>query len=429
MPSNAPAPHIDPPVIQAVHNLRGYLQGHPDAHTTKVALDGIVHRLIGDILASWKAGTSDLTFAVAHLEEVAALVPDNPDPLIELSKLCVDHGDHQAALRHADAGLELNPDSPELLMNQGLALLAAGQNDAAIGSFKHYLELDPDNPWAYNNLGDAYRTIGLYDQAENYLKLAIHKDHRFGPAHYNLAMLYMDQADWPRCLHAARTAVRFEPNNPNVHLALADAYMGLEEPQSALNHAVIATLLDRRFVEAYETLASAYLALDMYELSVAAARETLKLKPDSWRALGTIGRCRAEQGDHAEGIRYLLEALQQDPDVDGPYTLSWELGWTYYQTGEYDLALEYIDRAIQVKEFPDLGLSFARGLILLAQGKVQEAEEVYDRTLARARALDDFGAIRDALREANDFISAKGLQLDPDSRLFKLLHGAPRKPA
>ena len=111
-PTSASLPYVDPPVARAIADLRGHLDKHPDAHVTAVALTGIIHRLIDDILASWKAGTSDLTFAVSRLEEVAALVPDRIEPLIELSKICVDHGDHQAALRHADAGLALNLTPP-----------------------------------------------------------------------------------------------------------------------------------------------------------------------------------------------------------------------------------------------------------------------------------------------------------------------------
>jgi len=424
-----PTRHVDPPVAKAVGELRAYLKEHPQARTARLALDGILEHLIQDIVASDNSGAGDAQLTIQLLEELAALFPDNPVPLLRLSKVCIDRRDHEAGLRYADAGLALDPDYPDLLMNQALCLQEAGEHEAAIQGFKRYLELNPDNPWAYNNIGDAFRTIGLYDQAENYLKLAIQKDHRFGPAYYNLAMLYMDQQDWPRCLHYARTAAKHDPFSREVQLALADAYMGLKEPQSALQHAVVATLVDKGFVEAYETLSSAYMALGMYELSVAAAREALKLNPDSWRALGYIGECRSKQGDYADAIHFLLEALQRNPDEDGRYSLCWEVGWTYLQNGEYAPALEYTDRAIRMKEFADLALSFNKGLILLAQGNLQEAEAVYDRAFARARALDNYGAIQEAVREANDFISQRGLQLDRGSRLFKLLQGTPKRPA
>jgi tetratricopeptide (TPR) repeat protein len=130
-----------------------------------------------------------------------------------------------------------------------------------------------------------------------------------------------------------------------------------------------------------------------------------------------------------DAVHFLLEALQRNPDEDGQYTLCWEVGWTYLQNGAYAPALEYTDRAIHMKEFADLELSFNEGMILLAQGNLQEAEAVYDRAFARARALDNYGAIQEAVREANDFISQRGLQLDRGSRLFKLLQGTPKRPA
>jgi len=255
--------------------------------------------------------------------------------------------------------------------------------------------------------------------------LLIQNDHRFGPAYYNLTMLYMDQQDWPGCVHYAKIAERLDPFNKEVQLALGDGYVGLGKPELALQHLVTATLIDRSFVEAYETMAAAYVSLSMYELGIAAAHEALKLKPDSWMASANIGYCYAKQGRYADAIHAERTASRHNPDKEGMYKLYWDLGWNLLQMDEYAQALECTEQAIRMKEYPDLALTFNKGLILLALGDARGADAVYDQAVKRAKALDNYQAIADAVREAENFIARKGIHVDKASTLFKLLEGSP----
>lgn len=419
---------IDPPLTNTIGELREYARRHPEARAVRAALDGILEGLVEKILAGGVL-EPEHELTVALLEELATLFPDSPTPLLHLSKIFIDRSRYEAALKYAEAGLAANPGHADLAFNRALSLQEMGKPDAAIEAFKRYLELNPDNPWAYNNIGDAYRHLKLYDQAENYLKLAIERDRRFIPAYYNLAMLYMDQQDWERCAYYAQIAERVDPLNKEVQLALGDAFMGLREHQSALQHLVNATLIDRDFVEAYETMSSAYVELGMFDLSIAAAQEALKLKPDSWMALANTGYSYAKQGRFAEAVKYQQEALQLDSDDEGKYKLCWDLGWNCLQIDQYSEALEYTEKAMRAREFPDIALPLNKGLALLMQGKSREANAVFDEVIKRAAIPENYRALLQAIRDIKDYISKKGVQVEKGSTLFKLLEGQLEPPS
>jgi tetratricopeptide (TPR) repeat protein len=243
----------DASIDKVVQELSLYAKSHPEDLAIRSALDGILDRLV-DAAFGLRDVEGDSALSIHLLEELAALFPKSSAPFVSLSKICIDRGEHEAALKYAEAGLLVAPDHPGLVFNKALSLLETGSLESGISLFKRYVQLDPSYPWAYNNIGTAYRQLGRYDLAETFLKLAIEHDKSFVPAYFNLAMLYMDLEDWTRCVEFALIAERDGPADRDVQLALGDAYMGLGKPDQALKHLVTATLIDRGFVEAYETL-------------------------------------------------------------------------------------------------------------------------------------------------------------------------------
>jgi len=413
---------FDSGVVKLIEELRAYAHEHPAATSATLALEGILDRLIDQALRSGTAADGDLP-AISSLEQLATIFPDSPKPWLYLSKLSVDRGDHQRGLQCAESGLQVEPSHPGLTFNRALCLLHMDNSQAAIDEFRRYIELEPGNPWAYNNIGDAYRRMKVYDLAENYLQLAIEHDRKFAPAHRNLALLYLDQRAWRQCIYHAQAAARLGPFDNELHLTLGDAHMGLGDPRNALSHLIWATLVDKGFVEAYETMSAAYADLRMFELSRAAAREALRLNPQSWMAQANIGYSYSKEGLFNEAVEPLLEALERGPDEEGEYKILWQLGWAYLWLGENGKALEYTELAVQRKEYPDLILLFNRGLVLAAQGNWETSDHAYAAAETRARAMDKPSVILEAIADAKELISKKGLKVKSGSRLAWLLEG------
>jgi tetratricopeptide (TPR) repeat protein len=411
----------DASLDSVVQELSLYATSHPEDLAIRSALDSILDQLV-DAAFELEDVAGDAALPIRLLEELATLFPTSPSPFVNLSKLCIDRDEPEAAIRYAEAGLVVAPDHTGLIFNKALSLLQIGKLKSGISFFKRYVQLNPDNPWAYNNIGDAYRELGHYHLAETFLKKAIEHDQSFIPAHFNLAMLYMDQEDWTHCVEYALIAERKGPADRDVQLALGDAYMGLGQPDLALKHLVTATLIDRGFVEAYETMSAAYTALSMYELSIAAANEALKLNPRSSMALTNIVRAHLKQGRFQDTLDPELQALEFSLDDEERSNLYWTLGWDYFLADQYTQALEYTEKAIQVGEDPDVALDFNKALILLAQGKANEANAACNQAIVRASVLGKNKDTLAAAKEAEDFIAKRGIAVEPGSAFFKLLN-------
>jgi Tfp pilus assembly protein PilF len=77
-----------------------------------------------------------------------------------------------------------------------------------------------------------------------------------------------------------------------------------------------------------------------------AMRKVISLDPKHSNALNYLGYTYADLGKNLdEAERLILEALKHKPN-DGYITDS--LGWVYYKKGEYEKALEYLQKAIGI---------------------------------------------------------------------------------
>jgi tetratricopeptide (TPR) repeat protein len=413
---------LDPALIRLVDQLQERVRTRPQERWARMALDGILDQLIQDALASATAADEGQS-AIERLEELAMLFPESPTPLLHLSKVCLDQLDYEAAQEYAETGLEVEPLHYGLNFNLALTLLETGNYEPAIAGFKHCLELKPNEPWSHTNIGDAYRLRKRYQQAEKHLQKALELDDHFAPAYFNLALLHMDQEDWAGCVHYGLKALRYDPGNKRHHLVVGEAYLSLKEDEVGLQHLVAATLIDRDYVPAYEAMSAAYVNLAMYELSIAAAIEALKRDPTSWRALANIAFSHKEQGQFDEAIRIYEDALGGVSDPDDRYRLYWELGWDCFLAEQYERALEYTDKAIEMLEHPDLILFFNKGLIFLAQGRMAEADAVYNQAIGQAELAKDKKVIGEARHDLEELLSRKDMQLDEASVAHSLLKG------
>ena len=86
-----------------------------------------------------------------------------------------------------------------------------------------------------------------------------------------------------------------------------------------------------------------YYLQDQIPQSIEAMRQLIQIDPNNADALNFVGYTYAERGenlDEAEAL--IIKALEITPNKG--YILD-SLGWVYYQKGQYDKALEYLNRA------------------------------------------------------------------------------------
>jgi tetratricopeptide (TPR) repeat protein len=84
--------------------------------------------------------------ALAQLQQWAARQPTNPNPRIELARLCQEHGDLREAENHLIDSLAIDPNNARSLVALGQLREAAGDPSQALTDYTRALALDPRQP-------------------------------------------------------------------------------------------------------------------------------------------------------------------------------------------------------------------------------------------------------------------------------------------
>lgn len=100
------------------------------------------HRALAVLLVEEGRGND----AVASLESWAAARPADPQPRLELARLCYESGNLQAAENHLIDAISLAPNDPRPLVALGGLREQSGQSSQALANYSRALALDPKQP-------------------------------------------------------------------------------------------------------------------------------------------------------------------------------------------------------------------------------------------------------------------------------------------
>jgi tetratricopeptide (TPR) repeat protein len=100
------------------------------------------HRALAVLLVE-EGRSSD---AVASLEAWAATSPTDPEPRLELARLCYENGDILAAENHLIDAISVAPSDPRPLVALGNLREQTGQSSQALANYSRALALDPQQP-------------------------------------------------------------------------------------------------------------------------------------------------------------------------------------------------------------------------------------------------------------------------------------------
>ena len=84
--------------------------------------------------------------AMAQLQQWAQRQPGNPNPQIEMARLCQEHGDVREAENHLIDSLAIAPDNPRALVALGQIRESEGDASQALSNYSRALAIDPRQP-------------------------------------------------------------------------------------------------------------------------------------------------------------------------------------------------------------------------------------------------------------------------------------------
>ncbi len=120
-------------------------------------------------------------------------------------------------------------------------------------------------------------------------------------------------------------------------------------------------------------------------------QRAIALNPQNAAALNYLGYTYAELGERLdEAERLIRRALAIEPD-DGYFIDS--LGWVYYQRGDYQKAVDHLERALE-RAGDDPTVTEHLGDAYDKLGKVRDAVRVYQEALRKAKEPEQINRLK-----------------------------------
>jgi tetratricopeptide (TPR) repeat protein len=150
-------------------------------------------------------------------------------------------------------------------------------------------------------------------------------------------------------------------------------------------------VLDSRNDQAHFQLGALYDENKNKEKSIANMKRAIEINPQNAAALNYLGYTWAEMGIQLDEAEILIQrALKIEPN-DGFYIDS--LGWVYYQKGDYNKAVEFLERAVEITvDDPTI---------------IEHLGDAYEKTSKIDRAVVRY---RDALKKTKEDEQSKRLR-------------------
>jgi type IV pilus biogenesis/stability protein PilW len=175
-----------------------------------------------------------------------------------------------------------------------------------------------------------------------------------------------------------------------------------------------------------------YMAKEKYELAVTHFKKAIELEPGYSLAKNNLGSTYLILKEWDKAIA-VLEPVTSDMLYATPHYPLSNLGWAYYNKGDYDKARKYLEEALELK--PDFAIAKLNlGRTFLATGRLHQARTLLEEIASENpknpvvllelgktyRLLGDYNNARLALRGAIQFTEDSDLALKASEELRKL---------
>ncbi len=265
------------------------------------------------------------------------------------------------------------------------------QLDSAVREYKTALRGDYSSPYIHLRLAIVLLKQNELTRAIEELRLAIKyydglsdvsaQKSFLVETHTLLALVYSLQGDLDKATAEYETALQgalaIDPQNIRIHKSLAQVYLRKGELSNAERTYRFILDLSHNDAESHFFLGTIYEEQNKRKEAIEEFKKALKYKPEYPDALNSLGYIYAEESINLEEAEQMLrKALQYDPN-NGAYIDS--LGWIYFKQGEYDKAVQELERASRL--LPDPVIYEHLGDAYFKQGDVDRARENWQKSL------------------------------------------------
>jgi tetratricopeptide (TPR) repeat protein len=188
-------------------------------------------------LAMAYVGMGHVDWAMAQLEKLAKLSPQEAIYPYWLGRLEYDAQHYDAAIEHFKLAARLAPEMMRSYDKLGLCYFYLNQNALAMENFQKAIELNRKSQhpsaWPYLDAAVTLQFMGRLPEGEADLREALKVDPQFAAAHYRLGNVLEDEGLVEAAVPELLEAARLDESYAEPHMALARLYKRLGRKEDA----------------------------------------------------------------------------------------------------------------------------------------------------------------------------------------------------
>ena len=340
---------------------------------------------------------------VHHLERAIEADPDYPEAYVELGRYYGMMGESSLAKATFERWTRRYPEDADMLINAGLTLFDAADYAEALEFFEAamYVAGDPDGEQrsgARTFRANALDMLGRYPEAVAAYEEVIDETPEWWEAHANLGICHARNSRLEDAEAAFRRGLEDCPGSPEIRDELAAHLLSQEKDlDEALKLSEEAVALGRDELRHLYTLGEARLATQDEAGAAEAYRGVLALDPSDPAAHLELGLLHERQGDVVKAEEHFMEALKEDPA--NPRAL-YSYASLYYTADDLETAEEILARAVAVDPAYSPALSALasirarRGEYAVALDYIEKAVEAGESDASHFERALEFAPLR-----------------------------------
>ncbi len=272
------------------------------------------------------------------------------------------------------------PDVNDPQLTEILRAIKAAYAKGSWEEMRNYIQqgitVRPDLPDFLYLLGESYRFEDKQGEATDAYTRALALNENFGPAYVGMARLELARDENADVLGLLDFAIQASPNFIEAYLLRAEQKLKLGDANGALADLQAAENLNPGSALIHLGYSQAYLALGEAERSVASARRANEIDITILPVYLALGEAYAANNQPGEAAKALQTYMLYAPEDPAAYL---QIGKLHFLAGEYEGAIEDLEKSIAYKNDPLARLY--HGLTLVELGRGPEAVFELDHAL------------------------------------------------
>ncbi len=339
----------------AEKEIQSYMQAYPD------------HSELYFWLAELYINHNETDKAVALLQQIVSKDDSDRQSLrarTSLARISFHKGEKEIAMKLVAAVLEKAPTNSDALFVRASVSTDDGQYQSAVSDLRLIIRDNPKNKDALQLLAEVLLLQGYTDLAIETLNQLVEIDPRNTPSQVRLAQMYNENHDPKRAMRILDIATKTDPGYPVAWEATARVAIGMKDLDAA--KAAIAKLQTFKGQETVADFLNGQIAAAGGNPDIASATYTKIIEKDPTSPLAERAVFEMVEQHHTPEELTKTVAYLAGLKTDSPY-INTIIGETYMTLDKADIAIPYLDKAIEAKP-PQQDPYLNRAKLYMAKG-------------------------------------------------------------